>query len=301
MVRKRSMRVRESSADKLFTIVNTAFLVFFFVIVLYPLVYILSSSFSSAQKVVQNKVWLYPVEPDVEAYRAVFRNRDILTGYRNSLLYVLLGTVVSVLLTMFLAFPLSRKEFYGRKTVTKLILVTMLFSGGMIPLYLVVKNLGLYNSVWAMVLPNAVSVWNVIITRTFLEQNISDELYDAAQIDGCSDIRFLFEIVFPLSGAIVAVLALFYAVSQWNKYMDALLYLQDRNLYPLQIVLRNILIVNSSTPSMMSDTAAAAKYQGLSQTVRYAVIVVASLPLLMAYPFVQRFFVKGVLIGSVKG
>ncbi len=301
MVRKRILKVRESGADRIFTIVNTAFLVFFFVIVLYPLVYILSSSFSNAQKVVQNRVWLWPVDPDVEAYKAVFRNRDILTGYRNSLLYVLLGTVISVLLTMFLAFPLSRKEFYGRKTVTKLILVTMLFSGGMIPLYLVVKNLGLYNSVWAMVLPNAVSVWNVIITRTFLEQNISDELYDAAQIDGCSDIRFLFEIVFPLSGAIVAVLALFYAVAQWNKYMDALLYLQDRNLYPLQIVLRNILIVNSSTPSMMTDTVAAAKYQGLSQTVRYAVIVVASLPLLVAYPFVQRFFIKGVLVGSVKG
>lgn len=301
MVGKRNMKVRESSADRIFTVVNTAFLVFSFVIVLYPLVYILSCSISSAQKVVQNRVWLWPVDPDMEAYKAVFRNKEILTGYRNSLLYVLLGTVVSVLLTMFLAFPLSRKEFYGRKTVTKLILITMLFSGGMIPLYLVVKNLGLYNSVWAMVLPNAVSVWNVIITRTFLEQNISDELYDAAQIDGCSDIRFLFEIVFPLSGAIVAVLALFYAVAQWNKYMDALLYLQDRNLYPLQIVLRNILIVNSSTPSMMTDTVAAARYQGLSQTVRYAVIVVASLPLLVAYPFVQRFFVKGVLVGSVKG
>lgn len=301
MVRNKNLRPKELGADKVFRVVNSIFLIFCFLIVLYPLVFILSCSFSNAQKVVQNKVWLWPVDPDVEAYKAVFKNKDILIGYKNSLLYVIVGTFISVMLTMFLAYPLSRKEFYGRNIVTTFILITMLFSGGMIPLYLVVKNLKLYNTIWAMVLPNAITVWNVIITRTFLKENITDELYDAAQIDGCSDIAFLFKIVFPLSGAIIAVLSLFYAVAQWNKYMDALLYLQDKSLYPLQIVLRNILIINSSTPSMMSDVAAAAKYQGLSQTVRYAVIVVASLPLLVAYPFVQRFFVKGVLIGSVKG
>ncbi len=301
MVRNKSLRPKELRADRAFSIINNIFLLFCFLIVLYPLVFILSCSFSNAQKVVQNKVWLWPVEPDLEAYKAVFKNKDIMIGYKNSLLYVIIGTFISVMLTMFLAYPLSRKEFYGRNVVTTFILITMLFSGGMIPLYLVVKNLKLYNTIWAMVLPNAITVWNVIITRTYLKENITNELYDAAQIDGCSDFAFLFKIVFPLSGAIIAVLSLFYAVSQWNKYMDALLYLQDKSLYPLQIVLRNILIINSSTPSMMSDVAAAAKYQGLSQTVRYAVIVVASLPLLIAYPFVQKFFVKGVLIGSVKG
>lgn len=301
MVRNKSLRPKELRADRAFSIINNIFLLFCFLIVLYPLIFILSCSFSNAQKVVQNKVWLWPVEPDLEAYKAVFKNKDIMIGYKNSLLYVIIGTFISVMLTMFLAYPLSRKEFYGRNVVTTFILITMLFSGGMIPLYLVVKNLKLYNTIWAMVLPNAITVWNVIITRTYLKENITNELYDAAQIDGCSDFAFLFKIVFPLSGAIIAVLSLFYAVSQWNKYMDALLYLQDKSLYPLQIVLRNILIINSSTPSMMSDVAAAAKYQGLSQTVRYAVIVVASLPLLIAYPFVQKFFVKGVLIGSVKG
>lgn len=299
MVRRN--KPKQLKSDRIFNILNTAFLIFCFLAVLYPLLFILSCSFSNAQKVVQNKVWLWPVSPDVEAYKAVFRNKDILTGYRNSLLYVVLGTAISVTLTIFLAFPLSRKEFYGRKAITTFILITMLFSGGMIPLYIVVNRLKLYNTIWAMVLPNAITVWNVLITRTFLQENISDELYDAAQIDGCSDVSFLFRIVFPLSGAIIAVLALFYAVSQWNKYMDALLYLQEKRLYPLQIVLRNILIINSNTPSMMADVEAAAKYQGLSQTVRYAVIVVASLPLLIAYPFVQRFFVKGVMIGSIKG
>lgn len=298
---KTTLKPRQLGADRTFDILNSIFLLFCFLIVLYPILFILSCSFSNAQKVVQNKVWLWPVEPDIEAYRAAFRNKDILTGYKNSLIYVVTGTSISVMLTMFLAYPLSRKQFYGRKVVTTLILITMLFSGGMIPLYLVVNKLKMYNTIWAMIIPNAITVWNVIITRTFLQENITDDLYDAAQIDGCSDIKFLFKIVFPLSGAIVAVLALFYAVAQWNKYMDALLYIQDKKLYPLQIVLRNILIINSSTPSMMSDVEAAAKYQGLSQTVRYAVIVMASLPLLVAYPFVQRFFVKGVMIGSVKG
>ncbi|MDY4889760.1 MAG: carbohydrate ABC transporter permease [Sphaerochaetaceae bacterium] len=293
--------LRQLKSDKVFDVLNMIFLVVCFIVVLYPLLYILSCSLSNAQKVVQNKVWLWPVDPDIEAYKAVFRNKDIITGYKNSLIYVISGTFVSVMLTMFLAYPLSRKEFYGRKTITTMMIITMLFSGGMIPLFLVVKQLGMYNTIWAMILPNAITVWNVVIARTFLQENITNDLYDAAQIDGCSDIKFLFKIVFPLSGAIVAVLALFYAVSQWNKYMDALLYLQDKKLYPLQIVLRNILIINSSTPSMMTDVAAAAKYQGLSQTVRYAVIVVASLPLLIAYPFVQKFFVKGVMIGSVKG
>jgi putative aldouronate transport system permease protein len=248
-----------------------------------------------------HKVWLFPVNFDLVSYKAVFTNKQIGTGYMNSLYYMVTGTVISVMLTMLIAYPLSRKEFYGRKFVTKFILFTMLFTGGIIPLYLVVRQLGIYDTRLSIILPNAITVWNVIIARTFLQENISDELYEAAEIDGCSDIRFLFTFVFPLSGAIVAVLALFYAVGQWNKYFDALLYLQDQALYPLQIVLRNILIINRNTPSMTTDVEAAIRSQGLSETIRYAVIVVASLPLLVIYPFVQKFFVKGVMIGSVKG
>ena len=213
----------------------------------------------------------------------------------------MLGTFISVSLSMLLAYPLSRKEFYGRKFVTKFIMATMLFSGGLIPLYFVVKGVGLYNTRWALVLPNAVNVWNVIIARTFLQATITNELYDAAQIDGCSDLRFFFTVVIPLSGAIIAVLSLFYAVVLWNSYFDALIFLQDKQLYPLQIVLRNILIVNKTNPTMLSDVSAAARVQGLAETVKYALIVVASVPLLAIYPFVQKHFVKGVTIGSVKG
>ncbi len=303
MVRQKraAYKKKELRADKTFDIVNNIFLLFCFVVVLYPLLYIVSSSFSDPKAVMAHKVWLWPVNFDLTAYKAVFTNKQIGTGYLNSLFYVVFGTIISVVLTMLLAYPLSRKEFYGRKMVTKLIMFTMLFTGGTIPLYLVVRNVGIYDSRWAMLLPNAITVWNVIIARTFLQENITDELYDAAQIDGCSDIRFLFQMVFPLSKAIIAVLALFYAVSQWNKYFDALIYLQSQRLYPLQIVLRNILIINKNTPSMMTDVAAAARAQGLSETIRYALIVVASAPLLIIYPFVQKFFVKGVMIGSVKG
>lgn len=294
-------KVREIRADRIFNFINNMFLLVCFVIVLYPLVYIVASSFSSPQAVIAHKVWLFPVNFDTVSYKAVFANKDIASGYMNSIIYVALGTFTSVALSMLLAYPLSRKEFYGRKFVTKFIMVTMLFSGGLIPLYFVVKNIGMYNTRWAIVLPNAVNVWNVIIARTFLQETITNELYDAAQIDGCSDLRFFFEIVIPLSGAIIAVLALFYAVVLWNSYFDALVFLQDKKLYPLQIVLRNILIVNRTDPSMLSDVAAAARTQGLAETIKYALIVVASVPLLVLYPFVQKYFVKGVMIGSVKG
>lgn len=292
---------KEMLTDRIFSIVVNTFLFISLAVVLYPLLYIISCSLSEPQAVMAHKVWLFPVNFDLVSYKAVFTNKQIGTGYMNSLYYMVTGTIISVMLTMLIAYPLSRKEFYGRKLVTKFILFTMLFTGGIIPLYLVVRQLGIYDTRLSIILPNAITVWNVIIARTFLQENISDELYEAAEIDGCSDIRFLFTFVFPLSGAIVAVLALFYAVGQWNKYFDALLYLQDQALYPLQIVLRNILIINRNTPSMTTDVEAAIRSQGLSETIRYAVIVVASLPLLVIYPFVQKFFVKGVMIGSVKG
>ena len=292
---------KEMLSDRIFTILNNTFLFISLMLVAYPLLYIISSSLSAPQAVMSHKVWLFPVDFDLISYKAVFTNKLIGLGYMNSLIYMASGTVVSVLLTMLLAYPLSRKEFYGRNMVTRIILFTMLFTGGIIPLYLTVRNLGMYDTRWAIILPNAITVWNVIIARTFLQDNISDELYEAAMIDGCSDLRFLFSFVFPLSGAIIAVLGLFYAVGQWNKYFDALLYLQDQALYPLQIVLRNILIINKNTPSMTMDVNAAIRAQGLSETIRYALIVVASLPLLVLYPFVQKFFVKGVMIGSVKG
>ncbi|MEL3907071.1 MAG: carbohydrate ABC transporter permease [Treponema sp.] len=296
-----SSRIRETPFDNTFNLINNIFLGLCFIAVLYPLVYIVSCSLSNPKAVIEHRVTFYPVDFDLASYKAVFANKDIGLGYLNSIIYVMLGTFVSVSLSMLLAYPLSRKEFYGRKFVTKFIMVTMLFSGGLIPLYFVVRNVGLYNTRWALVLPNAVNVWNVIIARTFLQETITNELYDAAQIDGCSDLRFFFTVVIPLSGAIIAVLSLFYAVVLWNSYFDALVFLQDKKLYPLQIVLRNILIVNKTDPTMLSDVSAAARVQGLAETIKYALIVVASLPLLILYPFVQKHFVKGVMIGSVKG
>lgn len=293
--------VKKRTGDASFDVVNNIFLGFCFIIVLFPLLYIISCSFSNPSNVMSNKVFLWPNGFDLTSYKAVFNNSDIWMGYRNSIIYLVLGTFISVSLTMLLAYPLSRKQFYGRNVITAFIMFTVLFSGGLIPLFLVIKSLGMYNTIWAIVIPNSVNVWNVIIARTYLQETITDELYEAAQIDGCSDLRFFFKFVLPLSGAIIAVMGLFYAVVYWNSYFDALVYLQDKMLFPLQIVLRNILIVNSTDSSMTTDIAAAARAQGFTVTIKYCLIVVASIPLLIIYPFVQKFFVKGVMIGSIKG
>ena len=295
------LKKKQLKADRTFDLINNIFLGFCFLVVAYPLIYIISASFSNAQAVISRKVWLWPVDFDLEAYRAIFKNKQIGTGYLNSFFYVVLGTSLSVFLTILAAYPLSRKEFIGRNFFMGFILFTMLFSGGLIPLYLLVKNLGLRDTRWAMVLPNAIGVWNVIVARTFLQNTIGDELYDAAQIDGCNDLRFLFQMVFPLSGSIVAVMTLFYAVWIWNSYFDALIYLDSQKLFPLQIVLRNILIMNQVDISMMNDIEALARKQGMAEIIKYALIVVASIPLLTIYPFVQKYFIKGVMVGSVKG
>ena len=295
------MKKKQLKADRTFDLVNNLFLGLCFLVVAYPLIYIISASFSNAQAVISRKVWLWPVDFDLEAYRAIFKNKQIGTGYLNSFFYVILGTSLSVFLTILAAYPLSRKEFIGRNFFMGFILFTMLFSGGLIPLYLLVKNLGLRDTRWAMVLPNAIGVWNVIVARTFLQNTIGDELYDAAQIDGCNDLRFLFQMVFPLSGSIIAVMTLFYAVWIWNSYFDALIYLDSQKLFPLQIILRNILIMNQVDISMMNDIEALARKQGMAEIIKYALIVVASIPLLTIYPFVQKYFIKGVMVGSVKG
>lgn len=289
------------NSDTVFDVFNNIFLGFCFIVVAYPLIYIVSASFSNAQAVISRKVWLFPVDFNLDAYRAVLNNKQIGISYINSVVYVVLGTSLSVFLTMIAAYPLSRKEFIGRKFFMGFILFTMLFYGGLIPMYLLMKNLGLRDTRWAMILPQAIGVWNVIIARTFLQHTISDELYDAAQIDGCSDFRFLFQIVFPLSGSIIAVLTLFYAVGIWNSYFDALIYLDSQNLFPLQIILRNILIMNQVDMGMMNDLESLARKQGMAEILKYSLIVVASVPLLIIYPFVQKYFVKGVMVGSIKG
>lgn len=294
-------KIKDSGIDNVFNILNNVFLLICLLIVLFPLIYIVAASLSSPQALMANKVWLWPVDFDLMSYEAVFKNESIGAGYINSIIYLVLGTFISVSLTLLLAYPLSRKEFFGRNLLTKFIMLTMLFSGGLIPLYLQVRDLGLYNTRWAVILPNAVSVLNVIIARSFLQEVITDELYDAAQIDGCSDFKFFFTIVVPLSGAVIAVLSLFYAVVIWNSYFDAFIFLQDSELYPLQIVLRNILLVNKIDPSLVLEVSLGSRIQGLYETIKYSVIVVSTLPLLVLYPFVQKYFVKGAMIGSLKG
>ena len=256
---------------------------------------------SSPQAVISGKVWLFPVEPSLAGYRAVLNFPSIWVGYGNSLFYASFGTLVNVALTILAAYPLSRKDFFGRNFFMMLFTFTMLFNGGLIPLYITVKNLGLVNTRWAMILPQAIQVWYVILARTYFQTTIPVELNEAAELDGCNDINFLAKVVIPLSAPIIAVLILFYAVYQWNAYFDAFIYLKSAKLYPLQIFLRNILIQNEVNPKMLANIAVDAQMQGMRDLIKFALIVVASGPVLIIYPFVQKYFTKGIMVGSLKG
>ncbi|REE67259.1 carbohydrate ABC transporter membrane protein 2 (CUT1 family) [Paenibacillus taihuensis] len=297
----RTNAIRESFGDKLFLTIVYIFLSIILLAVLYPLIYILSSSFSSPQAVISGKVWLLPVDFSLAGYKAIFSNPQIMTGYGNSLFYTVCGVLINVCLTVMLAYPLSKSTFYGRHLIMVILIITMMFSGGLIPYYLTVKSLGILNTRWAMLLPGAMAVWQVIIARTFFQSSIPKELGEAAELDGCTDIGFLWRVVLPLSKPILAVLVLMYAVGHWNAYFDALIFLKTQGLFPLQIVLRNILILNSIDSSMMVDANKMAAMQGLRDLLKFSLIVVATVPVLAIYPFVQKYFVQGILIGSLKG
>jgi multiple sugar transport system permease protein/putative aldouronate transport system permease protein len=294
-------KIGESRGDRIFTICNYIFLSLLVLSVLYPLIYVLSASLSSTKAVASGRVWLFPVEFSLLGYKTIFEYSKIWVGYGNSMFYMIVGTTVNVILTILAAYPLSRRDFYGRGIFMFLFVFTMMFNGGLIPNYLLVQDLGLLNSRWALIIPNALSVFNVIITMSFFKSTIPNELLESAQLDGCNDFKFLFKIVLPLSAPIIAVISLFYAVGHWNSYFGALIYLRDASLFPLQLILRDILVQNSVDPSMMGDATQMANKIGLQQLLKYSLIVVSSLPVLIAYPFVQRFFVKGVMIGSLKG
>jgi len=298
--RKYTTHIRESFGDRVFLTFVYIFLAIALLIVLYPILYVLSASFSSPSAVTSGQVWLFPVDFTLHGYQVMLGDPQIITGYANSLYYTLFGTLISVLLTVTVAYPLSRPKLYGRGLLMFLITFTMIFSGGLIPTYLVVRQLGMINTRWALLIPGAVAAFQVIIARTFFQANIPDELAEAAELDGCSGLNFLWKIVIPLSGPIIAVLALMYAVGQWNAYFDALIYLKSPELQPLQLVLRSILILNQSTIGSI-DAATMLKRRELADLLKYVVVVVGSLPVLVLYPFVQRYFVKGMLIGSIKG
>ncbi|MGM0879935.1 MAG: carbohydrate ABC transporter permease [Bacillota bacterium] len=291
--------IKESPGDRLLLVILYVVLSICVLAVLYPLIYIVSASFSSPLAVISGKVWLYPVDITLVGYETVFKNSQVLVGFGNSVFYAAAGTLVAVTVTIMMAYPLSRKTFYGRNLLMFLLTFTMLFSGGLIPVYLVIRDLHLLDTRWAMIIPQALSVFQIIIARTFFQNTIPDELAEAAEIDGCSDIGFLMRVVLPLSKPIIAVLVLFFAVARWNAYFDALIYIRDSNLYPLQLVLRNILLLNANqNPSNITE---AMERQGVAEQMKYALIVISSLPVLILYPFIQKHFVKGVMIGSLKG
>ena len=293
--------VKEIGANKVFDVVNIILLCIALVIVAYPLYFVIIASFSDPFLVLRGEVLLYPKGFNVNSYVKVFQNKQIWTGYLNSILYTVTGTCLNVFLTMMIAYPLSRPYFCCRKLFTTILIITMYFAGGMIPTYIQILNMGLRNTFWVMIVLNAVTAYNVIIARTFLETNIPAELEEAAAIDGCSQGRFFFQFVLPLSKAVMAVLVLYYAISHWNDYMRGLLYLDEPNRYPLQLIIRSILIETQMAAADLTDVETMDEMIKLAESIKYTVIIISTLPMLIIYPFIQKHFVKGVLIGSVKG
>lgn len=294
----------KSRSDKIFDAINYSLLSLVFLLVLYPLIFILVASISDPKLVVTGKIWLIPKGISLEGYQAVFDNGDIWIGYRNTIFYTVVGTLINLGVTLTCAFALSRKDFIGRNFFMALFVFTMYFSGGLIPTFLIIKKLNLINTVWALIIPSAASMYNIIITRTFMASSIPFSLQEAAKIDGSSDAGIFFKIILPLSKPIIAVMALFYGVAHWNVYFNALIYLSDRKLFPLQLILREILVQNANIDVETICTAemdAIVRKAYLAETMKYSVIFIASFPVLVAYPFLQKYFVKGVMVGAIKG
>jgi len=300
-LQRASSRIRESRVDQIFNLINYTILTILLIIVLYPLIYIVSASFSDGAAVIAGKVYLWPVDFSLAAYAKIFSYERIWMGYANSIFYAVVGTVVNVGMTLIAAYPLARRDLYGRSLILGLFIFTMFFNGGLIPNYLLVKDLGMLNTRAALIIPQALSVWNLIIAMTYFRSAIPPELLEAAQLDGCNDFQYFTRILLPLSAPIIAVLSLFYAISHWNQFFTAMIYLNKEELYPLQIILRDILIQSQVDMNMMEDMKTMAAKQAMRELMKYALIVVASVPVLMIYPFVQKYFVRGIMLGAIKG
>ena len=292
-------------SDKVSDIVLVVICAAVMLIVAYPLYYVLVASFSDPYDVYAGKTFLLPSQFTLKGYQAVFADSALFSGFMNSIKYTVIGTIYSVVMIYLVAYPLSVKDLPGRKYISLFFVITMYFGGGLIPTYLVIQRLQMLNTIWALILPGCLSVYNMIVARTFFKSNISEELYEAAEIDGCTQARFFFQIALPLSKAIIAILVLYYGVGHWNSYFSALVYISDKAKYPLQLVLRNILITNQTALSQTATTAAARaalqEKQQLIDVMKYSLIIISSIPVLVMYPLVQKHFVKGVMIGSMKG
>ena len=297
--------VKRCREDVIFDTVIFIILTLILFVVAYPLYWVIISSFSDPTAVSAGKVLLRPIGFTLKGYAEVFKNSQVMRGFFNSIVITFVGVCVNLAVTLPTAYALSRDNFSGKKPITVFYMITMFFGGGMIPTYLVVKNMQLLNTIWALVLPGCLSVYNMIVARTFFKSNISEELYEAGEIDGCTQSRFFFQIALPLSQAIIAIMVLYYGVGHWNSYFSALLYISDQDKYPLQLVRRNILITNQTALSQTATTAAARaalqEQQQLIDVMKYSLIIISSVPVLIMYPLVQKHFVKGVMIGSVKG
>lgn len=290
-------KIREPFSDRLFYGFVIFLMILVLIITLYPFIYVLSMSLSDPVSVMKQEIWLYPKGFSLQSYKRVLSEPGIWRAYGNTIFYTVFGTLINVVMTVMLAYPLSRKHFWGRKAVTMFVTVTMFFSGGMIPAFLLVKNLGMYNTRWALIIPGAIGVYNMIIARTYFS-GISESMYESASIDGANDITILTRIILPVSKAILAVLTLFYAIAHWNTYFNALLYTPNLKLQPLQMYLVKLLIQNeSSMLDGMTDTLERSMY---AMQIKYATIIVVIVPILCVYPFLQKHFAQGVMIGAVK-
>lgn len=295
---KKGKAIRYTMSDKIFMSFNWTFLIAFTLIILYPLLYIISASFTAGTSVMS--LSLIPKKISLVGYEAVLQYKDIWTGYGNSLFYMVVGTGVALIMTILCAYPLSRPDFKAGGFVMLLCMITMYFSGGQIPTFLLVRDLGMLDSRWSMLLPGAMSVYNMIVMRTYFRTQVPNEVMESSQLDGCGNIRYLFSILLPLSVPILAVIGLFYAVGYWNSYFDALIYIKDRNKFPLSLILREILVLNNANIDTM-DVSQIMLMEERRNVMKYAVIIVSSLPVMLIYPFVQKYFVKGIMIGAVKG
>jgi putative aldouronate transport system permease protein len=289
-------------SDKIFNTVIYTVLTIIVLATLYPLIYVVSASLSDPMSIVKGEIWLLPQNLSLNAYRKVFLNAEIMSGYRNTVIYTVTGTAVNLIFSIMCAYPLSRKDFKGRNMLALFFSFTLFFNGGLIPTYLVYKQmLGLYNNLWVMIIPAAVNVWNMIIMRTYFQTTIPMEMQESASIDGCSNIGILLRIVLPLARPIIAVMVMYYGVAHWNAYFNALIFLKDRWRFPLQMIIRTILIQDDMQTMASSEGESIVEQLLLIEGMRYAVIVVSSVPMLMLYPFIQKYFVKGVMLGAVKG
>lgn len=293
------MFIKGVAEERLFNVIVYAIAAVIIAIVMYPLLFVVSASVSDPARVLNGEMWLLPKGLTLEAYTNILHNERIWIGYRNTIIYAAAGTAINIVMTVLAAYPLSRPDLPGRKMLMLIITLTLFFGGGLIPTYLLVKELGMVNTMWSLIVPGAISTYNLIVMRTYFQSSIPWELQEAAHIDGCSNWRLLQSIILPLSKPILAVMVLFYAVGHWNSFFNALIYIRNEELFPLQLILREILMISQS--DAIDGNVGLEDKILLAESIKYAVIIVSSLPVWIMYPLVQRHFVKGVMIGSIKG